>query len=494
MRRQYGLDKVRDGQLTPNMASLRLRTKRKGVNHLLNYIIRQIEADAKISEQVRMEALEQAVPYVEVQAVIAAYGLQRQRKRKLSAEMGLLLGIAMHLFRGCSLGQVLWKLMKGVRLLWPEVRPASKGAISQLRYAIGARPMVDLFHRVCKPMARVDTPGAFWNGLRLMGIDGTEESTADTLANERFFGRHSAGWGVAAFPQLKAVHLVEIGTHAVVDTGVWPVHSGEKTLGKRLLRSLEAGMLVLWDCGFHSFDMVQKALATGAHILTRLPANVKVEVIRRLTDGSTLIDLVQRDHKGRRVGEALRLRLIEYTVRDPALPGYGERRRLITSLLDEADCPALELARLYHERWEVEITIDEIDTHQRQAADRFRSLKPVGVIQEFYGLLIAHYVVRKILLDAAHTVNLDPDRLSFTNALELIVDAIYDFQFLDPAQHPARYHQLLRDITAFQLPPRVTRSNPRVIRAKLANFKMKRPQHYHWPQPACSFAEAIVLI
>lgn len=457
-------------------------------------MIRQMMADAKMSESVQMEMLEQVIPYTEIQAVVATHGLQRQRQRKLSAEMGLLLGIAMHLYRGCSLTQVLWKLMKGVRLLQPETRPATKGAISQLRYEIGARAMVDLFHRICQPMARADTPGAFWNGLRLMGIDGTNESTADTPANERFFGRHVAGYGAAAFPQLKAVHLVEIGTHAVVDSGVWHVHSGEKTVGKRMLRSLSTGMLVLWDCGFHSFEMVKKALVTGAHLLTRLPANVKVNVIRRLADGSTLIDLVQRDHKGRVVGEALRLRLIEYTVRDPALPGYGERRRLITSLLDEVAFPALELARLYHERWEVEITIDEIDTHQRQAAARFRSLKPVGVIQEFYGLLIAHYVLRKIMLDAAHVAHLDPDRLSFTNALELIVDAIYDFQFLDPVHHDARYRQLLRDIAAFRLPPRVTRSNPRVIRAKLANFKMKRPEHYHWPQPACSFSEAIVLI
>lgn len=457
-------------------------------------MIRQTAEDAKISEQVRMEVMEQVVAYATLQSVVSAHGLQRQRQRKLSAEMGLLLGIAMHLYRGCSLVQVLWKLMKGVRLLRAAVRPASKGAISQLRYEIGARAMVDLFHRVCQPMAQPDTPGAFWHGLRLMGIDGTTEATADTPANARFFGRHFGNFGTAAFPQLKAVHLVELGTHAVVDSGIWHVHCGEKTIGKRMLRSLQAGMLVLWDCGFHSFDMVQKTLATGAHILTRLPANVKVQVIDHLADGSTRIDLVQRDHQGRRVRETVRLRLIEYTVHDPALPGYGERRRLITSLLDEAVHPALALAHLYHQRWEVEITIDEIDTHQRQNAARFRSLKPVGVIQEFYGLLIAHYVLRKIMLDAAHAAGLDPDQLSFTNALELIVDAIYDFQFLDPTQHPIRYQQLLRDISAFQLPPRVTRSNPRVIRAKLANFKMKQPQHYHWPKPACSFLEAIVLI
>ncbi len=103
------------------------------MDHLLGYMIRQMAEDAKVSESVRMEALEQAVPHAEVAAVVQAHGLARERQRKLSAETGLLLGIAMHLFRGCSLEQVLWKMMKGVRLLRPETRPATKGAISQLR-------------------------------------------------------------------------------------------------------------------------------------------------------------------------------------------------------------------------------------------------------------------------------------------------------------------------------------------------------------------------
>jgi hypothetical protein len=455
-------------------------------------MIRQIEQNAKISEAVRLEVLESVLPYAEIQAVIRDHGLQRQRRRKLSSELGLLEGIAMHLFGKCSQEQVLWKLMKGVRLLWPEQAavPASKGAICQLRYRLGARPMVDLFHRVCRPMARAASPGAFWHGLRLMGIDGTDELVADTPANERAFGRHSGG----AFPQLKAIHLVEIGTHAIVDAGVWPIHSSEKVIGRRMVRSLQAGMLVLWDSGFHSLEMVRAALQTGAEILGRLPANVKVQVICQLSDGSTLIELVPRDHHGRPRGEAIRLRLIAYTVSDPALPGYGQRRRLITSLLDETTYPALELARLYHERWEVEITIDEIDTHQRPAFQPFRSLKPVGVLQEFYGLLIAHYAIRKVMLEAAQQAQLDPDRLSFTNALHLIGDAVSDFQLLPPGQHPDRYQRLLRDVAHFRLPPRATRSNPRVVKRKASIFSKKHSQHLFWPQPAQPYPEAIVLI
>ena len=182
----------------------------------------------------------------------------------------------MHLFRGCSLTQVLWKLMKGVRLLCPETVPATQRGHQPAALCPGGRGHGGFVSpQSVSPWPRPRRPGAFWKGLRLMGLDGTDELVADTPAHEGFFGRHTAGWGSAAFPQLKAIHLVEIGTHAIVDSGIWPVHSGEKRLGQRLLRSLRAGMLVLWDCGFHSYAMVQKALDSGAHILTRLPANVR---------------------------------------------------------------------------------------------------------------------------------------------------------------------------------------------------------------------------
>ena len=85
----------------------------------MGYMIRQIEANAKITNEVRLEALETAVPYGTLQAVVQEHDLQRQRKRKLSAEMGLLLAIAMNLYSHLSLGQVACKLVQGLRYIWP---------------------------------------------------------------------------------------------------------------------------------------------------------------------------------------------------------------------------------------------------------------------------------------------------------------------------------------------------------------------------------------
>ena len=477
------------------MASLGCQTHKERRCHPIGYIIRQLQTSATITDQNLLEALQRVMPPEVIQRVIARHGIARQRQRKLSAAFGLYLIVAMNLFATFSLAQVLIKLMKGFRFIWtdPGFIPASKGAISQVRYAIGAKPMVDLFHAVCQPMAEAETPGAFRFGLRLMALDGSSEMIADTPENESVFGRHTSGRGGAGYPQFQTVYLEEVGTHAIVDAGFWPIHTGERKGGLRLLRSVGEGMLLMWDAGFHSFGMVRQTLKTKAHLLGRLPAGVHLIRIRTLPDGSCWVDLVARDHRGH-ILERIRVRLIEYTVCDPALPGYGERRRLITSLLDWQRYPALALASAYHERWEIEITVDELDTHQRLALHPLRSLKPVGVLQELYGLLVAHYAVRKIMLEAANTAGLDPDRISFINALRLIAEAIPEFQQTAPQEHERLYGNLLHDIARFRLPPRKARVNPRVVKRKMSTFDKKRPEHYQWPQPKTSFVDAIRIL
>jgi hypothetical protein len=126
---------------------------------------------------------------------------------------------------------------------------------------------------------------------------------------------------------------------------------------------------------------------------------------------------------------------------DPALPGYGEVHRLVTTLLDPAVAPAFELVCAYHERWEIEILIDETDTHQRLSDRPVRSRKPLGVLQELYGLLIAHDAIRFLMHEAAVQHGLDPDRLSFVHALQVIRDAIAEFQMVTPAQWPMLYQR-----------------------------------------------------
>jgi hypothetical protein len=213
-----------------------------------------------------------------------------------------------------------------------------------------------------------------------------------------------------------------------------------------------------------------------------------------LSDGSMLAYLRPSDPARRRKGDKLLVRIISYEISDPTYASDGQRRRLVTTLLDEEQAPALELICVYHERWEIEMTIDEIDTHQRLSDRPLRSLKPVGVIQELYGLLIAHYAIRALMHEAALKAGLSPDRLSFVAALRIIQDAIPEFQMVAPAMRFQLYDRLLRDLAAERLPERRRRTNPRVVKRKMSKFQLKRPQHFHIPPLAKAFREAVKLI
>lgn len=458
--------------------------------------LRQLDLAVHFTEEATLDVLGHTLARSRIEAVLVSLGVLEQRTRKLTMVLAVLLCIAMNLFTEEAIDDVLAKLLQGPRFLRPDddLQPATAGAICQRRQQLGIAPMVALFHEVCQPLATPDTQDAFLCGFRLMAIDGTTEDIPDTPANARYFGRQTGSRGDSAFPQVKAVYLCECGTHAIVDAGFWPYAVSERVGGLRLLRSVGLGRLVMWDRGFHSYDRCVRTRQRRAHFLARVPAHVQLKVLRRLSDGSYLAYVMPFEYKRRKRGERLLVRVIEYTIDDPARPGHGEHHRLITSLLNPVICPAHTLACAYHERWEIEITIDETDTHQRRPRQPLRSRTPWGVLQELYGLLLAHYAIRAVMHEAALRAHVPPDRLSFVNTVRILRNAVFEFQIVAESQRAAWYERLLRDVGREQLPVRDKRCNPRVVRRKMSNFGLKREIHWQWPQPTKPFAEAIVIL
>jgi hypothetical protein len=353
-------------------------------SHLLGFTIREIEAECKFSSALPVEALSQAIPTAAITQVIAPAGVAAVRERRMPAALTVGLVIALHLLPTVRISGVFRKRARGVRLLWPapEVPLPKDSAWAYRRKQRGARVLVALFKHLCRPIATPKTRGAFLFNLRLMAIDGTTEAVPDTPANVQAFGRPTSARGASAFPHLQGGYLAACGTHVVVDCGFWPCHTSERLGGFRLLRAVKRGMLLMWDRGFHDFDMLVAARPRGAHVRGRLPAHVKPLPLRPLPDGSALADLLPADAARRRRGVRILVRVITYTISDPHLPGYGEAQRLITTLLNPRLAPAHALACAYHERWEIEVVIDEFDTQQRLVGRTLRSLTPVGVIQE----------------------------------------------------------------------------------------------------------------
>ena len=76
----------------------------------------------------------------------------------------------------------------------------------------------------------------------------------------------------------------------------------------------------------------------------------------------------------------------------PHLGEPGKVYRVVTTLLNPRVAPALTLLTLYHERWEIELVIDEVKTHEPGQRKVLRSKTPEGVRQELYGIYLAHKV------------------------------------------------------------------------------------------------------
>jgi len=458
--------------------------------------LRQIDTSVHWTQEITLDTFSEVITRARIETVLDNLGVSELRIRKLTMVVTVLLCITMSLFTEEAIDKVMSKLVAGSRFLRPadDFEAAGASAICQRRQQLGVAPMVALFREICHPLATPETEDAFLFGLRLMAIDGTVEDVADTPANARYFGRQTGSRGNSAFPQMRCIYLCECGTHAICDAGAWPYSAGERDHGKRLLRSVGSGMLVMWDCGFHCFDMCRRCREQHAHFLGRIPANVRFTPFRRLPDGSYLAYIRPSQPQRRKAGEQLLVRVIEYTIDDPKRSGHGERHRLVTSLLNYKLYPAHDLAVAYHERWEVEITIDEADTHQRRPLHPFRSRTPLGVLQELYGLLLAHYVIRAMMHQAALQVQVPPDRLSFVNSVRILREAVFQAQIVATSQSRDWYQRLLHDIGREQLPKRDNRCNPRVIKRKMSKFDLKREQHYNWPQPTKPFADALVLL
>src|SRR5258706_14471842 len=461
----------------------------------MGFMIREIDTERTFSSALTVDALRRALPPDAITRAIAQEGVGEVRERRLTMALIVWLVIALHLYPTVSIGGVLAKLARGLRFIWtdPSIVLPTDSAIAYRRSQLGARPIVAVFKQVCQPIATAQTRGAWLFGLRAMAIDGTTEDVPDTPANAAAFGRHTATRGASAFPQVQGVYLVEWATWVVTVAVLWPCHTSERRGGFRVLRSVRRGMLVMWDCGFHDFDMVVAVRKRKAHVLSRLPSGVKPLPLRTLPDGSVLAYLLPSEDARRRRGERILVRVVTYTITDPALVGYGEVHRVITTLLNPRLASALELVCGYHERWEIELVIDEIDTHQRLVGRSLRSLTPLGVIQELYGVLLAHYAVRTLMHEAALVADVDPDRLSFVHALEIVRDAVPEFQSVAPAQQRMPYERMLHDISTRHLPPRRPRSNARVVKRKMSNFLLKRPEHYQPPKPQGVFRDAVLI-
>jgi Insertion element 4 transposase N-terminal/Transposase DDE domain len=370
-----------------------------------------------------------------VDDVIRECGKREKRSRLLPAHVVMYYVLALNLYFGEAYEEVMRQLVNGLRFLgnWRDNWTVpSTSAISQARTRLGEAPMRLLFERIAVPMARAGTRGAWLRGLRVMAIDGLVLDVPATPDNDKEFGRSGNATAPSPFPQVRLVALGECGTHGIVDAAFGPVTTGEQSFAERLIARFTPDMLVLADRNFYSYQAWQQARATGAQLLWRVSAGLRLPVLEWLPDGSYRSVLINPKVRGRRreqliaaaaagaeldPAQAMPVRAVEYMIDNRA----GEELFcLITTIGDHEFAAAVELAAAYAQRWEIELSFDEIEIHQTGGERVLRSRTPELVKQEIWSLLLTHYAIRHVMKDAADTVGTDPDDLSFIRSYRAI--------------------------------------------------------------------------
>jgi len=391
-----------------------------------------------VPSQVSVGMLAVTVPRFKVDDAVAACGVREKRSDgTLPAHVTAYLTMGLCLFADDPYEEVATKVTGSLsewgcwNASWP-VPTAS--AISQARKRLGRDVIKDLFYRVAEPVAERDTRGARLRGWRLTAVDGFELDLPDTRENAAEFGHAGSeeSGNRSAFPKARVVAVAECGTHAFVDAEVGAIGIGEKTLAGPLLDRLGEDWLLTADRGFYSFDAWGRARASGAELLWRAPTQLRLPLVAWLPDGTYLSVLIKPGLRGAaragliedaKAGRGLDperahlVRVVEYTVPDR---DGKELIALITSIADPAAARADELASAYHQRWEEETGNDQLKTHLRGPGKLLRSKLPDLVHQEIWAYLLTHHALSALISRAATAADIDPDRISFARALNIV--------------------------------------------------------------------------
>jgi hypothetical protein len=402
--------------------------------------------------------LTQLVPFELVDDVLERTRAVQRRLRDLPSRAGVYFVLALGLFPGLGYARVWAKLTAGLGGL-PVPHPSEK-ALRDLRRRLGPAPLKALFEVLAGPLAWPYAPGVRFGGLRTVAFDGCSSIRCpDTPRTRAWPGRIIHASGPAPCPLVHLMTLAETGTRALLGAVIGCAADGdEPALARRLLHLLGPGMLALMDRAFDTDAFLAAVAGTGAHFLARARATRSPLVLEALPDGSWLAEVA-----------GLRVRVIEAAVQVTAADGsrWGDSCRLITTLLDHRRCPADRLVRLYQERWEIESAYYALRCTLLQGRV-LRSGDRPGLEQEIWALLALYQLLRMAMTDAAAArPGTDPDRASFTTALQTARDTLATAPGITPTGHPGL---IGRAVLATLLPARRPRASARTLKTTTARY------------------------
>jgi hypothetical protein len=409
-----------------------------------------------------------------IQDALSKHGIATVRKRKLPVEEVVWLIIGISLYRDRSMLETVHRL----DLVLPEADGSagqvSKGAIPQARDRVGAEPLQELFLTTARQWAWESADKKRWRGLMVLGADGSTLRVPDSAENRKEFRLPPSSRSTAGYPQVRVSVLMVLRSHLWLDFDFADCRTGEGTISWPLIQRVPEQSITIVDRYYINYAELYALQSSDSnrHWLVRAKKNLKWRVIRRLSRTEELVEIefppaVRKEHPD--FPATFKARAIHYRRK-----GFRPRT-LLTSLTDAAAYPAVEIAELYHERWELELGYDELKTHTLEREESIRSETPDQVHQELWGMAIAYNLVRHEIDLLARERKIPSTRISFRTALLLIRDLFVWAAIASPGSLPKMIKKLRVDMRQLILPPRRSeRRYARSVKIKMSNYARNR--------------------
>jgi hypothetical protein len=345
------------------------------------------------------------------------------------------------------------------------------GALSQRRALLPLGIFEQIMGAALRPKADpARHPQAFYRGLRLCGVDGTQFSVANTPQVKKQMRKARTRRGRAAFPKIGVAVMVELGLHNPLAAAMGADAESEMVLAKRVLAAQPDKSLLIKDRYYGTPELLVSLPTQGQrHFLARVKSNLRRRLLEVYPDGTALVEIASG--KGQRLVREI-LGRVQRGGRGPTTTV-----RLWTSLLDWREYRATELLALYGRRWEQELFYKELKVDTR-STPLLQSHTPLTAMQEIAALILAYAVLVDYRVEAARAGEVGVLRISFLKTL-YIVQGLWQFlevsaDLLTPAQVRLVVRRSLREIADMAIPKRRPRSCPRALRQPVSSWPRLR--------------------
>jgi len=316
---------------------------------------------------------------------------------------------------------------------------------------------VALFERllaaVSQSLATCRDEAKRWCGHRVWLLDGSSCSMPDTPELQNAFGQPGAQKPGCGFPVAHLLTLFHAGTGLLQKVLLSPLRTHDLANAWSMHPEMTAGDVLLTDRGLCSFAHLALLLSAGVFAVFRLHQKTIVSFrkgrmhvpprpfpklkgakglprsrwVRWLGRRDQLVEYYKPESRPNWITveayaalpEAIVVRELRFAI---AVPGFRTKEvTLVTTLTDPDRYPAAELAQLYFDRWQVEVNLRHLK--QTLHLDVLRSKTVDGIRKELCMIALVYNLVRLVMLKAAQQQDVDPDRISFIDALRWLSSA-----------------------------------------------------------------------